>query len=116
MRLRLLGIWLSVGVLGISLAGCDVETPKASTERGGSHSVTLTWDASESVISGYRVYRGTNPNEPPTLLTVTAPDTTRYRDTFVEAGQTYFYVVTAFDSARRESVQSNRVVATIPTQ
>ena len=42
--------------------------------------------------------------------------TTTYTDNSVLAGQTYFYVVTAVDSRNVESVHSNEVSTTIPSQ
>ena len=107
---------VSLAVLGLALAGCgrQGQTTEAPPGRSEPHSVTLTWDASTSPVGGYRVYRATNSGDPPTLLTLTPPGTTQYTDNLVEAGRTYFYFVTAFDSANRESVPSNKVSVTVP--
>lgn len=72
----------------------------------------LTWRASASPVIGYRVYRATNPNDPPGLIGVT--DATQFTDPAVAAGRTYFYVVTAFNSANKESAPSNKVSAKVP--
>jgi len=40
---------------------------------------------------------------------------TTYTDSTVQAGVTYFYVVTAVDSSGNESVYSNQASATVPT-
>ena len=40
--------------------------------------------------------------------------TTRYTDTSVDAGHTYFYVVTSVDSHSVESSQKKDVAATVP--
>jgi len=111
---RKLILMMSLAVLGIGLAGCGGKTPTAPAAGVQPHSVTLTWDASVSPVSGYHVYRATNPSAPPGLLGVTPVGTTQYVDSTVEAGHTYFYVVTAFDSANTESELSNEISVTIP--
>jgi fibronectin type 3 domain-containing protein len=40
---------------------------------------------------------------------------TTFVDNTVQAGQTYYYVVTAVDASGNESVFSNEISATIPT-
>jgi fibronectin type 3 domain-containing protein len=40
--------------------------------------------------------------------------TRTFTDTTVQAGHTYYYVVTAVDSSNVESTYSNQVVASIP--
>jgi fibronectin type 3 domain-containing protein len=108
-------MWLvPLGILALGLAGCQRKSPQTRLESLGTHKATLTWRASTSPVSGYRVYRATNPNVPPDLIAVTPADMTRFTDTKVEAGRTYFYVVKAFDSANKESAPSTKVTATIP--
>ena len=60
------------------------------------------------------MYRATNPNDSPGIVGVTPADTTQFTDFTVLSGHTYFYVVTAFDLANKESVPSNKVSATVP--
>lgn len=79
-----------------------------------SHSVTLTWTASTSVVSGYNVYRSAVSGGPYTKLTSTLLVATTYVDTAVLTGQTYFYVATSVDSSGVESADSMEVSATIP--
>ena len=79
-----------------------------------SHSVTLTWTASTSTVSGYNVYRSAVSGGPYTKLTSAPIAATTYMDTTVQSGQTYFYVVTSVDSSALESVNSAEVSATIP--
>jgi hypothetical protein len=79
-----------------------------------SHSVTLTWTASTSTVSGYNVYRSTVSGGPYTKLNSTLIGATTYGDTTVQSGQTYFYVVTSVDSSAVESANSTEVSATIP--
>jgi uncharacterized membrane protein len=104
---------ISLAVLAVAFAGCQGKTPVLST---GQHSATLAWTASKSQVQGYRVYRTTDPNASPGLLAVTQADTTRYVDTTVEAGRTYYYSVKAFDASGRESDFSENISATIPTK
>lgn len=78
------------------------------------HSVGLSWNASPSTVSGYNVYRGSQPGGPYTLLNSLVQPGTTYTDSTVLAGATYFYVVTAVDSSSQESVFSNEGTTTIP--
>ena len=79
------------------------------------HSVALTWTASTSSVVGYNVYRSTTSGGPYTLITGSPVSGTTFTDTTVQAGVTYFYVVTAVDANGNESVNSNEASATIPT-
>jgi hypothetical protein len=75
------------------------------------HSVALTWAAS----TGYNVYRGTVSGGPYTEINSALDSTTSDTDSTVQGGQTYYYVVTAVDSAGAESAYSNQVTAVIPS-
>jgi fibronectin type 3 domain-containing protein len=79
-----------------------------------SHSVSLSWNASTSVVVGYNIYRGSASGGPYTLLTSTPNAGLSYADASVLSGQTYFYVVTAVDATGTESVLSNEVRVIIP--
>jgi fibronectin type 3 domain-containing protein len=100
--------------LGVCLAGCEERAPISPAVDVQPHSATVTWNPSVSPVSGYRVYRAASETAQPVALAVTPADTTQYTDTSVEPGKTYFYTVTSFDSANRESVFSEKVSATIP--
>jgi len=78
------------------------------------HSVSLSWSASTSTVTGYNVYRGTSSGGPYTVID-SGSSATSSTDNAVQAGQTYFYVVTAVDAQGNESVYSNQAKATIPT-
>jgi hypothetical protein len=91
----------------IALSGTGVVLP--------AHSVDLFWSASTSSVIGYRVYRAQSPGGPYTSLNSVPVTTTQYLDLVVQAGQTYYYVVTAVDSHDVESEYSNEVSTTIPT-
>jgi hypothetical protein len=79
-----------------------------------SHSVTLTWTASASAVSGYNVYRSTVSGGPYTKLNSTVIAATTYVDTTVQSSKTYFYVVTSVDSSSVESANSTEVSVTVP--
>jgi hypothetical protein len=79
------------------------------------HTVSLSWAASTSTVVGYNVYRGTQSGGPYAVLNSAADASTNYTDSTVQAGQTYYYVVTAVDSSGNESVNSNQAQAVVPT-
>jgi len=93
--------------INISLSGTGTQAV--------AHSVSLTWTASTSTVIGYNVYRSTTSGGPYTLITNSPVTGTSFSDTTVQAGVTYFYVVTAVDASGNESVNSNEVSVTIPT-
>ena len=79
------------------------------------HSGTLTWNASTSAVIGYDVYRGTVSGGPYTKINSSVDATTTFTDATVQAGQTYYWIVTAVNSSNVQSTDSNEVSATIPT-
>jgi hypothetical protein len=91
----------------VSLSGTGVQ-PVA-------HTVTLSWAASTSTVSGYNAYRSSVSGGPYTKLDSALITTTQYTDSTVVAGQTYFYMVTSVDSSNVESTDSNQISATVPT-
>lgn len=92
---------------GIALAGNGLSP--------GVHAANLAWDAGGANISSYVVYRASVPGGPYTRLTLTPIATPSYSDTSVEAGQVYFYVVTAISIGGVESLFSNETKATVPS-
>jgi hypothetical protein len=87
----------------------------------GTHDVILSWTASTTPsVFGYNVYRGTTPGGPyPTELNSLPINGTTYCDETVQAGQTYYYVVTAVAGAYPfegvQSANSDPVSATVPS-
>jgi titin len=77
--------------------------------------VTLSWTGSAtSGVTGYNVYRGTTSGGESTTPLNSSPVTgTTFRDTNVQAGQTYYYVVTAVDGSTQSS-DSNQASAVVP--
>jgi fibronectin type 3 domain-containing protein len=87
-----------------------VQPPTGLTAAPGNMKVTLTWTASPGAAS-YNVYRGTSPGgEGPSPL-ATGVTTTSFSDSGLTDGTTYYYQVTAVNSAG-ESVRSGEVSAT----
>jgi fibronectin type 3 domain-containing protein len=89
--------------------------PQNLQASAGIGSVALTWDANgEPDLAGYNVYRSTSspvstsgtPLNGATLLT--SPS---YTDNNVASGTTYYYAVTAVDTANNQSAPSNEVSA-----
>lgn len=78
-----------------------------------SHTVSLSWVPSTSLVVGYNVYRSTQSGGPYTKLNSSPIAATTYTDRTVRSGQTYFYVVKAVSSNKVESVASEEVPAKI---
>jgi hypothetical protein len=78
------------------------------------HRVLLSWQASRSNVAGYYVYGGTVKGGPYTKLTTSLVTTLNHADVTVQAGRTYYYVVTAVNSNGIESVFSAEASAAIP--
>jgi fibronectin type 3 domain-containing protein len=77
------------------------------------HSVKLNWQASSSTgVTGYDVYRSTVSGGYYGLLGNST--SLAYTDTSVQSGATYYYVVTAVNSAGVQSGYSNQVQTVIP--
>ncbi len=93
---------LNVGLVGTGASSTSV-----------THSVAMTWNAS-SGASGYNVYRSTSSGGSYTKLTSSLDTGTSYTDSSVNAGTTYYYVVTAVGSSGAESGYSSQVTAIIP--
>jgi Abnormal spindle-like microcephaly-assoc'd, ASPM-SPD-2-Hydin len=81
----------------------------------GIHAVSLSWTASTSKVAGYNVYRGGQSGGPYTMLNSALLHGTTYVDSTVRAGQTYYYVTTAVNSADVESQYSNPVKTVVPS-
>ncbi|HJT21836.1 MAG TPA: fibronectin type III domain-containing protein, partial [Nitrospira sp.] len=84
-------------------------------------SATLTWspvstDANgnpDSTIAGYKVYRATASGAYGGPIATLQGNVTSYISSGLQVGTTYFFVVTAYDSAGNESQHSNEVSKSI---
>jgi hypothetical protein len=86
-------------------------TPTGLAANAGNGQVSLTWSASSAATS-YHLKRSTTNGGPYTQIA--APTTTTYADTSLTNGTTYYYVVSALDSAG-ESANSTQISATPAT-
>ena len=85
-----------------------IEIPAAN----GAVSVDLSWSINvETDLAGYRVYRSEQQGERGPSLQVELLASPAYRDTAVQSGHRYWYVVTAVDRAGNESGASEPVAA-----
>lgn len=86
----------------------------APTPTPTSHNVHLAWNASSGSSVGYRVYRSETSGGPYVSVNGANIESLAYDDAAVSSGTTYYYVVTAVNSAGQESVYSNQASAAIP--
>ena len=102
----------------LSIADNSSGSPQTVSLSGaGTHDVILSWAASTTPgVVGYNVFRGaTSGGESATPLNSSPINGTTYCDATVQAGQTYYYVVTAVASNDvTQSADSNEVSATVP--
>ncbi len=86
---------------------------------GQQHSNTLTWSWAQGTgdpATGFHIQRSQTSGGPYTVIaTITSPTILTYIDTSVVAGQTNFYVVTAFNTGG-DSTLSNQVTCVTPFQ
>jgi fibronectin type 3 domain-containing protein len=91
--------------------------PRGLVAVGAGTGIRLAWEAvGDADLAGYRIYRSTTAGRGYQPLTPALQAGTTYVDSDVRPGQTYFYVVTAVDRARRanESVPSAEASARLP--
>jgi len=81
------------------------------------HNVTLTWQpvagSPGKSVTTYNVYRGTTAGGPYSKLASGIKDT-KYQDSLVNSGTTYYYVVTSLDEGGHESPYSAEIQAKVP--
>jgi fibronectin type 3 domain-containing protein len=65
-------------------------------------------------VVGYNAYSSVQSGGPYTKLTGAPVAATSYSDSAVQAGQTYYFVVTSVDSSNVESAYSAEVSALVP--
>jgi hypothetical protein len=110
------GAWSgSVSVVSTAANSPSIISLSGDGSQMGSHSVTLTWTPSTSLVAGYNVYRSEAPGGPYSKLGTASVAANEYVDADVEAGLTYYYVTTAVTFAGLESSDSTQASATIPT-
>ncbi|HWI66075.1 MAG TPA: Ig-like domain repeat protein, partial [Symbiobacteriaceae bacterium] len=101
--------------------GIPVPTGLAATPQAGP-SIRLNWTANSGTATimarSYNIYRSTTPGFTPDSTTLVGSAlgraTTTWTDTAVVTGITYYYKITALDTAANESGPSTEVFATAP--
>lgn len=79
------------------------------------HEVQLSWKASTSKhIVGYNIYRGAQSGGPYRKINGALDPNTKFTDPKVAAGDKYYYVATAVNSSKQESVYSKQIQVVIP--
>lgn len=91
----------------VALSGSGIAAPV-------SNSVSLSWNLDGSATNGCNIYSGSTSGGPYTKVNSTSVMPTSYNDNSVQAGQTYYFVVTAINASNVESDYSNEVSALIP--
>jgi parallel beta-helix repeat protein len=70
--------------------------------------LVLTWDANtESDLAGYNIYRSLNPTGSYAKINQNVVTSTSFMDSGLSDGTTYYYKISAIDSASNESPQSD---------
>ncbi|MDF0651551.1 MAG: hypothetical protein CV081_05130 [Nitrospira sp. LK265] len=101
--------WLLICLFLLGMTGC---ASSDSTPTGGT--ATLSWDASTGPdLEGYKIYQATASESYGAPIATVIMDFTSYTVTNLEAGTTYFFAVTAYNSDGAESSFSNEVSKTI---
>ena len=111
-------LFVALAVLLLSRCGHTGRSSSPPRNLGAvpaAHSVALNWNANTSAVVRYNVYRATQPGGPYTKLNSSPIRRTSYTDSTVQAGHTYFYVVTAVDQNGIESRFSSKVQASVPS-
>jgi fibronectin type 3 domain-containing protein len=101
----------------VSLTGDGISstpTPSPAPPPVAQPTVQLTWNASSSVVAGYRVYRSTTSGNFYSPVFSTPLNALSFDDSTVTNGDTYYYVVTAVDDNGVESLYSNQATANVP--
>lgn len=101
----------TAGTLGLSGTGAAPPPPPPPP---GTHTVDLSWSPSSSTsVVSYNIYRSAASAGP--YARIGNATGTTFTDSTVQAGQTYFYTLTAVDGSNTESATSPPVSATVPT-
>lgn len=104
----------SAYALSAPTSGLAPATPTglAVTQASGAVSASLSWTANtESDLSGYFVYQDTS-SSGTFPLRATLGAVTSYTDTGLAAGTTYYYKISAFNTANHESAATGAVTLT----
>jgi len=91
------------------------ETTTGNVPRLVQHKVKLSWKASTSKhVIGYNIYRANRARGPYKRINRTLDPYTYFTDHTVAVGHKYYYVATAVNRRKRESVRSKHIEVVIP--
>jgi fibronectin type 3 domain-containing protein len=102
------------GCAGVSSSSKSSPQSTPSPTTSASYTVDLSWNASNSLVIGYNLYRGTVSGGPYARLNSSVLSGTTYTDSTIQSGTTYYYVSTSINSDSEESSYSNEATASIP--
>lgn len=110
MRGTRVGSALLAAVLLLSGCGGSSGGGGGSTTASATGVVTMAWDRnSESDLAGYRVYRATVPGGYGAPIASLSPAATSYQAASLQKGSSYYFSVTAYDTAGNESPLYNEI-------
>jgi HYDIN/CFA65/VesB-like, Ig-like domain/Abnormal spindle-like microcephaly-assoc'd, ASPM-SPD-2-Hydin/Cep192 domain 4 len=99
----------------VSMSSNATSSPTTISLSGETHTVLLSWTASTSSgVTGYYIYRGTQSGQYSKLNPSSPVSGVQYTDAGIQAGTTYYYVVTAVNSAGTESSYSSPATVNVP--
>jgi hypothetical protein len=103
------------GILSLASNASNSNAQEALSGTGmtQTYTVTVSWNPSNSQVTGYNVYRGVTQGSYTKVNSALNTGTT-YTDTGLTAGQTYYYVATSVSSTGQESGYSAAVQAVVP--
>ena len=101
--------------VNLGVAGSATNSTVTSPSSVPSHAVILDWNPSTSSVAGYHIYRSESSSGPFQRVTNSVIGSLNYRDSTVQPGGHYYYVVTAVEADGSESIYSNEVAAVIPS-
>jgi fibronectin type 3 domain-containing protein len=104
------------GTITVSATGSSSQTVAVTLTVSAptSSSATLTWTPNtDSDLAGYKVYRATASGAYGAALATVPAGILTYQATGLSANTTYFFVITAYNSAGNESPFSNEVSKSI---
>jgi hypothetical protein len=103
------------GTITVSAAGITSKTVAVTltVNAPATSSITLTWSANtERDLAGYKIYRAEASGGYGAPIAILGT-VTSYIATGLQVGKTYYFVITAYDSAGNESLPSNEVSKSI---
>jgi hypothetical protein len=101
--------------LSSSTSNSLIDLPLSGNGVVAAHWVTFDWDASNSAVIGYNVYRRSASGESWARLNSSPITTTSYTDWDVQSGQDCLFAVSSVSPTNVESPLSNATSATIPS-